>query len=696
MKISRNLNRNFKTVPSNASLKACAEILAEIPGVNIVAEDNNRILGIFTLHELAWAGASGASMEDSISDYVSKDFRIADENDPAPEKAQDGPAYRVILKNDVIQGIASKRPTAPSVNDGSLSLLRRMSIFLDAIYNPIVAIDTEGFIIFCNKALARVSGLKKDEIEGRPIDEIFEDSQLIRIIRTGKAESVQKVKMGEKVYLTNRAPIMAGGQILGAAAVLQDISELEAISNELEHTKRISMELDAIIESSFDGIYVTDGQGRTIRVNKSYESTTGIRREDVLGRKMDELVEEGFFNESVSMRVLKSRKGESLVQKIHTGKTVMVTGIPIFDEKGEITLVVTNVRDVTELYKLQNELSKMEMLRTRYESEIEQLRESSGASSIVIRSKKMKEIYELSMRLAKVDATVLIQGESGVGKEVIADLIHSNSPRNDRPFVKISCAAIPEQLLESELFGYEGGAFTGAKAQGKAGIFETAHGGTIFLDEIGEMQLGLQAKMLRVLQEKQIMRVGSNKPIDVDVRILAATNRDLGELAAAGGFRRDLFFRLNVVPLVIPPLRERKEALISLAYTFLDKFNRRYGFSKQISPDALEIMNDYDWPGNVRELENTIERMVVITRGDVISAHDLPEKLKKAPFGAAPAGIATGSLKQAVEDLERDMVTRALEACSSTRKAGAALGVDQSTVVRKMKRYGISRGGGES
>ncbi|ACL02989.1 PAS modulated sigma54 specific transcriptional regulator, Fis family [Desulfatibacillum aliphaticivorans] len=691
MKFSEFVNAYIQIVGAGASIQDCAEILADAPGKNLlIADDPHHIQGILTLREIARALAAQAPPLAPAREFASTDFQRVLPGESLPETAEGSPAYWLVAESGRIIGVVSRSRVSEQIHKGSLSVMRRMSIFLDSIYNPVVAIDAEGLVIFCNKSLAKVSGKSVEEILGKPIGDLFEDSQLIRIIRTGKAESTQKVRLGGKVYMTNRTPIFMGGRIVGATAVLQDISELEAISNELEHTRRISMELDAIIESSFDGIYVTDGEGRTLRVNKAYERTTGIRREDVVGHTMAELVEQGFFNESVSMRVLENRKGESLVQKVKTGKTVMVTGTPIFDDKGEISLVVTNVRDVTELYNLQNELGRMEVLRTWYENELEQLRESAGAApSVVIRSKKMKEVHELAMRLARVDATVLVQGESGVGKEIFADLIHTNSPRKDKPFVKISCAAIPEQLLESELFGYEAGAFTGAKAKGKAGIFESADGGTIFLDEIGEMPLSLQAKLLRVLQDKKIMRVGANHSMDVDIRILAATNRDLSQMVHKGAFRNDLYFRLNVVPVVIPPLRERKEAIVNFAYHFLEKYNRKYGFAKQIAPDVLDILYDYDWPGNVRELENTVERMVVVTKGDVIEPADLPEKLRIAPKSGLAHALGGGSLKSALEGLEREILQQALETHGSTHKVAKALGVNQSTVVRKLQRYGI-------
>ena len=482
------------------------------------------------------------------------------------------------------------------------------------------------------------------------------------------------------------------GRVSGAVAVLQDISELEAISSELENTKLISEELNAIIESSFDGIYVTDGRARTLRANQAYERITGLKREEVIGRTMDDLVFDGFFNESVTLRVLESRRPTSLVQKIKTGKTVMVTGNPIFDKDGEIRLVVTNVRDVTELNRLQEKLAQMDTLQNEAEIELSQLREKvHGREDLVFRSKKMKELREVALRLARVESTVLIQGESGVGKEVFAELIHGAGPRRNGPFIKISCAAIPDQLLESELFGYAPGAFTGAKKEGKAGIFEAADNGSIFLDEIGELPLNLQAKLLRVLQEKEIFRLGDPNPIKVDVRIMAATNRNLESMTRENMFRKDLFFRLNVVNVIVPPLRERPEAILPFIYHFLGKYNRLYGLSKQIDRDLLNRLLDYEWPGNVRELENLVERLVVISPGEVITRESLPEKFRNEPeFDSQEKDMADRPLNELVAEVEKRALERAVRNHRTTRQAARILGIDQSTVVRKLKKYGLS------
>jgi PAS domain S-box-containing protein len=572
-----------------------------------------------------------------------------------------------------------------------LNITNEMYVFMDTVYNPVLAIDMTGAIVFCNKAMEAVTGFSRRSIEGQHISDVVQFSELDKILKTGKIESARKVIINEKVFISNRSPVKIGGEIVGAIAVLQDISDLELISSELENTKMLTEELQAIIESSFDGIYVTDGSARTIRVNNAYERLTGLKREEVIGKTMNDLINKGYYNDSVTLRVLETGKPETLIQKIKTGKTVMVTGTPILNKKGDIRLVVTNVRDVTELHSLQTELEKMEDLQTRYITEITELKgQIEGNENYILRSKKMKEVYELALRLARVDSTVVIQGESGAGKEVIANVIHANSRRKDKPFLKISCAAIPDNLLESELFGYSPGAFTGANKNGKPGLFEMADKGTVLLDEIGELPLGLQAKLLRVVQEKECMRVGSSISTPVDVRIIAATNRNLKDMVKNREFRKDLFFRLNVVPVFVPPLRERKECLVFFVKYFLERYNKKYDFSKRVDPSLIDIFYDYDWPGNVRELENIIERMVVVSTGDILDETCLPSGFMADKKNSNTTDFGNKSFKELIEEYEKEIIEVSIQKEKSTRKAAAALGINQSTVVRKMKKYDIS------
>jgi PAS domain S-box-containing protein len=474
------------------------------------------------------------------------------------------------------------------------------------------------------------------------------------------------------------------GQLVGALSSLHEISQLEQISNELSSVRLLTKELEAIIESAFDGIYVTDGQGVTLRLNKSYQRITGLNPDQLIGCSMYELVERKVFDQSVSIKVLESGQPGSVIQTISSGATVLASANPVYDSSGKIFRVVTAVRDITELNRLRDELTQADQLNIHYKEELKKLRQGVHSQEIITQSASMRTILDLASRVSSVDTTVLILGESGVGKEVVAAFIHKQSPRSDHPFVKINCAAIPEQLLESELFGYVRGAFTGASKEGKTGLFESAEGGTLLLDEIGDIPIGLQAKLLRVIQEKKSRRIGSNDYRKIDVRFLAATNLDLAELVKKKLFREDLYYRLNVVPILVPPLRERKEDLICMVHVFLEKYCKRFNRYHKLHPSVLPKLLDYSWPGNVRELENIIERLVVTASDTMITLKDLPVFLYKPesmPAELPPLGSHT--LKTMLARVEADIFKEAFARYITTRNVAQVLGINQSTAVRK-------------
>ncbi|MBP2644041.1 MAG: norR 9 [Firmicutes bacterium] len=451
--------------------------------------------------------------------------------------------------------------------------------------------------------------------------------------------------------------------------------------------KELIAEQEAIINSSYDGIFITDGQGAVLRVNAAYERISGIRAEEVIGKNMVNLVENGLFDQSVSLLVLEKRESVTINQIVkRNNKHILVTGNPIFTKQGDIFRVVTNVRDVTELNHLQKELSQTVAKTLKYQTELSHLRSLQLKSAdIIFRSRTMAPVVELAVKVAHVGSTVLITGESGTGKELIAKLIHREGKGIEKPFIKINCGAIPENLLESELFGYESGAFTGARKEGKPGLFELANRGTLFLDEIGEMAPFLQVKLLRAIQEKMITRVGGVVSIKVDVRIVAATHRDLVRMVKEGTFREDLYYRLMVVPILIPPLRERREDIPLLVMHFMDKFNKTFGYTKSILPAVVDVLTEYSWPGNVRELENVIERMMVITPENELSLTSVPNSILQEPVQ-----LKTGkSLKEAVAHTEKALLAQAFREYGSWHKVAEVLGVDRTTAFRKAVKYGL-------
>ncbi len=446
--------------------------------------------------------------------------------------------------------------------------------------------------------------------------------------------------------------------------------------------------LDAIIENSYDGIYITDGEAITIRINRSYEEISGLRAEEVLGRSMWDLEREGLISRSGTLIALASRKPVTMEQRFKTGRHALIASTPVFNELGNIVMVVTNVRDMTEQYDLQEKYRQSEALTQKYFSEIEFARKQVLASADLIAvDRRMLEVLALVDRVAALDTTVLLLGDTGVGKEKIAKYIYKNSTRRDERFITINCGAIPENLIESELFGYEKGAFTGAGRDGKLGLFEAADKGTIFLDEIGELPLDMQVKLLRVLQEQQVTRVGGCEPIPVDVRVLAATNRDLEQMVREQTFRQDLYYRLNVVPITIPSLRERRDDILPFVKSFLAQLNKKYNLHKRFTPASLQAMLEYEWPGNVRELKNVVERVVIMSRDEIIQVSDLPFQSKWTPAMPAPDVDQPVDLRALVEQFEYQFICRAYERCGNVRDAAASLGMDPSTFVRKRKRY---------
>lgn len=457
----------------------------------------------------------------------------------------------------------------------------------------------------------------------------------------------------------------------------------------LIHNK-MEVALFALGDELSDGICLCDRNGIILAVNKEYNRIVGVSSEEIIGKHVSYFEEHGYIDHSTQVMVLQEKKKISKMLNLKkNNKLAMITSIPIFDGNDEVDQVLSVIRDLTEISNLKRRLEKSEKKSKKYLRELNNIRSILNKNDGFIgESLSVKKLKELAKSVAKTDATILITGETGCGKEVLAREIYTNSERNNNPYIKINCAAIPESLIESELFGYEQGAFTGAQNKGKMGMFEAANGGTLLLDEIGEMPLPLQSKLLRVLQEKELMRIGGTKSIKLDVRVIAATNQDLIELVQKKEFRQDLYYRLNVIPMRIPSLRERKDDIVLLAHSFLNKYNLKYGKNLLLDNRILNLLEEYNWPGNVRELENVMERLVVVSVNDDIDINYIMDIL-----GHHEKDIAIDydqlTLKEAVESVEKGMIKRALSQCGSTYKAAEVLGMNQSSIFRKAKAYGL-------
>ncbi|MDD4592291.1 MAG: sigma 54-interacting transcriptional regulator [Parabacteroides sp.] len=450
-------------------------------------------------------------------------------------------------------------------------------------------------------------------------------------------------------------------------------------------------EILALLNSLKVGVYITDGEGNTLLVNDESCRTGGLSREEVMGKNMHELEQSGFVKKSITLKTLASQKGETMLQDLGDGGVVYTTSYPIFKE-GKIDLVVTTERDITEMEHLRKLLKEKEQDTERYAEEIEYLIKSNMAltGDLIAIDVESQKLVKSVLRVAKLDTTVLILGESGTGKEVVANLIYKNSSRVGKPFIKVSCAAISENLIESEFFGYVKGAFTGADVAGKRGFFELANSGTIFLDEIGEIPLHLQSKFLRVMQEREVMRVGGSTPIPLDIRVLAATKIDLRDAVEKGTFREDLYYRLNVVPIEIKPLRTRKQDIGALAEHFVKEGNKRYRLNKHLTLEAIESLEKYSWPGNVRELKNVIERCVISFDGNEITRFQVerilyPKVDTDDVFKNEKDSVL--NLKQRLEEYERMIIHDALKKYKNASHVAKALKIDKATLSRRITKY---------
>lgn len=456
-----------------------------------------------------------------------------------------------------------------------------------------------------------------------------------------------------------------------------------------------AVELNEMLLYSNDAFLVTDQDGLIIYVNPSIEKVCGLKINSHLKRNIRDLLQEGLINCSATLEALEQKKTVTRKVKTITGRWVLSTASPVNDNKSSLSGVVCNIRSLKVFPPPRKTGKQQKQQFPPYRQEKDKpyrlVSINNGEYQLTYSSKEFQDVIDLAYRLSQVDTTVLIYGETGVGKELIARFIHDHSPRKKTgSFVKVNCASIPANLFESELFGYEGGSFTGALKNGKIGFIELAHEGTLFLDEIAELPLEMQAKILAILQDRQIFRIGSTKPKQVNLRVISATNRNLKKMVAEGTFREDLFYRLNVIPLEIPPLRSRKEDILTLLTYFTSFFCEKYNIKKDIDRKVLHALQNYRWPGNVRELSNLVERLLVTTPQKKISLAELGDYDLYSQFAGAAEGLdfsgEIGSLKDMVANFETTIVLKALKKCKSRSEAANLLGISLSSLMRRIRK----------
>ncbi|OSB11791.1 sigma-54 interaction domain-containing protein [Paraclostridium bifermentans] len=437
---------------------------------------------------------------------------------------------------------------------------------------------------------------------------------------------------------------------------------------------------ERIVESSHDEIFVCDRDGYMIYCNKAFESNYGIDREDMIGKTAMFLNEAGYSNQTPIPSVVKHKKKVSMEQKTITGKTLIITATPVFDKNGDIEFIVENSRDISELNSIKEKIKL-------YENTISSFNKSQSLiyNDTTIKGSSMKSILEIAKNVAKTNVNVLLLGESGCGKTTLAKHIHLNSKRAGKPFITINCSTISPNLLESELFGYEGGAFTGANSKGKIGLVELANEGTLFLDEIGDIPKELQSKFLQLIQDKTFTSVGGVKTKKVDIRFISATNVDLINSINQKKFREDLYYRINVVELKIPPLRDRKEDLLELIFHFFKKYSNIFNLDKSMSTEVINVLLNYNYPGNMRELENIIQNILVTSSSDYIELHHLPKSvLHHVDF---VKDEENNSLDNLMENYEKLLICKYYKNNPSSYKLAKALNISQSKASRLIRKY---------
>lgn len=560
----------------------------------------------------------------------------------------------------------------------------------DILPDAVTVISSSGKIIYANPSAAKFLDYPLEELIGRKAEDISESisKDILKIFTDGQPQIGVRDSINGKLYITSRLPLRMDGKIRAVISFFQGVFSYDKFALELESYKQMAKLLDAIMEFSYDGLWIMDKHGNVVKLNKAAERITGVTAEEALGRNVADLMAAGYVNKSVTLEVLKRKTTVTLVQTTKLNKKVLATGSPIFNSKGEIDVIIINDRDITELDRMREELKDSKALIELYRNELSDLQLRELESNYYFsKSKVMESVYEKALQVAPFDSTVLLTGESGVGKGFLAKLIHQKSKRNNRPFVRVDCSAIVETLFESEFFGYEKGAFTGAGAKGKMGLAEMADGGTLFLDEISEIPPHLQVKLLRFLEDKCFMRVGGSALRQVDIRVITATNRELGQEVKEGRFRKDLFYRLNVVTIHIPPLKGRTQDIIDLVTFFLNKFCQKHDLKKSLDQKVIDKLIKHTYQGNIRELQNIVESMIIMSKGTRITLKDLPSELASfAGSNEHSIQMEKDSLQHKLSLIEAEEIQKTIQKYGSQREAARHLGINQSTISRKLRK----------
>lgn len=581
-----------------------------------------------------------------------------------------------------------------------------LMLVLDALHEGLLIVDASGTVLAINKAARRFYKGGEIPFPGYPLSD-FDAADWVevkRVLASGQAQLGRPLTLPCFSVVVNRMPILRDGVVLGVVNSMQDTTAFENIIAQLGAYQELEGELVQILEQCNQGLLVVDSAGKVIRVNTTFETLVGTGRDSLLGHHLGDMAKDATGVRRALLETLRTRQQHILRHVRDDGFPFLVISSPSFDERGAVKLAVACVLDLRKIDAIRLDLEVQPDTFTacagslREENVVEQIAVEAG---IIAKSRAMSHVVHRATKVSQTESSVLLEGESGVGKSMLAALIHRLSPRRDRRLVAINCGAIPESLVESELFGYERGAFTGANPKGKVGLIEAGNLGTVFFDEIGELTLPMQVKLLEAIDKKAFVRVGGTRSVAVDFRVIAATNRNLEDEVAKGNFRKDLYYRLNVIPIHIPPLRERKEDIPALALDILARHNARHATKKRFSPEVMEILMQHSFPGNARELVNVIEWMVVMGEGQTLTPNDLPVAFKRGRADTAVVAGAGGtrhappcagvphSLKEALNEAELRCILQALSYHATLHEAAQALGIHPTTLWRKMVQHNI-------
>jgi len=680
---------NPKTLLCGNTIADACELYNQ-QGVNCapVINEEGKVVGILTVFRLLQALKEGASFFSSIEQIMDPNISTFPEDTDFNEVCA-LPVDRLIIlnKHGFLAGVLTRMELINKVHHALEKTESDLSVMLRSIYNGIIGVDHTGEVCYFNAAAEKLTGLVSKDILGQSAEVLLKHLDLdLKHFETSSDPLVERFRIGNKTILIQHSPIEREDHNGGYVLVLQDISALEELSGELQSAWLLNKELEGVIQSCYDGIVVIDCGGTIVRVNDSYLRIIGDgTQEDLIGKNVATLIDKHCQLDSIYKNITASLQSFNLAIKTTDGKDIVFSGSIVTNDIGHIAQIVITLRDFTEL-----NLFKMEAARAALE--LGELRSRQFEDDdLIFKSLAMQRVVQQALRVAPTDSTVMLNGPSGVGKEKLAKYIHKHSLRAEKPMICINCGAIPEPLIESEFFGYEKGAFTGAHRDGKPGLLELADGGTVFLDEIGDMPLHMQVKLLRALQEQVIYRIGGSKPVKLNIRILAATNKDLKQLVVNKSFREDLYYRLNVIPLHILSLQDRKQDILILAISFLNHFNKKNNMDKKLSLETCQLIENYSWPGNVRELKNLIERVVIMSDEEVITPRHLPIEFREVMQIEewTPKLMDIIPLQQAKETTERELIRMALETKNSLRKTAQMLGISHSTLLRKAQQYGI-------